>query len=133
MNSKLFVTLVVFASLLLGGAVFAQGPNSAAQANLSEKETEWLQQIVDETVEPAKRVKAAQELAKSDCKAAKDNLLEMMKTDDTYQGRIVAAKALLDLGCKDALEAVEKQAENDESPIVRNALKGIAKRMHDLS
>ncbi len=133
MNSKLIVTLVVFASLLLGVAVFAQGPNSVVQANLSEKEAEWLRQIVDENVEPAKRVKAAQELAKSDCKVAKHNLIEMMKTDETYQGRIVAAKALLDLGCKDAMEDVKKQAEKDESPIVRNALKGIAKRMQDLS
>jgi HEAT repeat protein len=49
---------------------------------------------------------------------AKEEVIEILKTDVQDQNRMAAALALVRLADKDCIEAVEKAAQNDESELV---------------
>jgi HEAT repeat protein len=76
-----------------------------------------------------KRVKAAQELADRGVNQAAQSLVNMMQNDVSAQGRIVAAKALLDMKSMDSLDAMKNQASIDDNKTVRTALKGMVKQL----
>ncbi len=76
-----------------------------------------------------KRVNAAQELADRGVNQAAQSLVNMMQNDVSVQGRIVAAKALLDMNSMESLDAMKKQASIDDNKTVRTALKGMVKQL----
>lgn len=123
--------LILMLSLVFVIGAMAKTLPNAEQAPLNKKEQKLIEKLSADKA--GERMEAAQELAKRGCKLAKDHLIKMMKNDDAYQARIVAAMALMKMECKDALPDIKKQAEKDPSKIVRNALSGVVKEMEQSS
>jgi|GEM_PF-5391734 len=128
---KFKIGFVLMISLVFVIGAIAKTLPNAEQTSLNKKEQKLIEKLSAEKA--GERIEAAQELAKHDCKLAKDHLVKMLKNDDAYQARIVAGMSLMELECKDALPDIKKQAEEDPSKIVRNALTGVVKKMEQAS
>ena len=71
------------------------------------------------------RYQAACELGRLQVAVAVEPLIELLSSDDEYQVRISAAKALFEIGDKRALVAINHQIHADYNKTVRNALTGL--------
>ena len=75
------------------------------------------------------RASAAQLLGERKVEAAVKPLIKMLKTETLYACRIVAAKALYDIGDKQALTALRKVAKFDRNKTERHVAAAIVKDM----
>ena len=75
------------------------------------------------------RTSAAQLLGERKVEAAVKPLIKMLKTEKRYGCRIIAAKALYDIGDKKALPALKKLAKHDVNKTVRRVATAIVQEM----
>ena len=75
------------------------------------------------------RTSAAQLLGEREVEAAVKPLIKMLRTEKQYGCRIIFAKALYDIGDKQALPALKKVAKHDVNKTVRRVVAAIVKEM----
>ena len=79
------------------------------------------------------RSSAAQLIGDRRVEAAVKPLIKMLKTEKSYACRIVAAKALYDIGNQEALPVLKKVASHDKNKTVRRVVTAIVKEMENVS
>ena len=79
------------------------------------------------------RSSAAQLIGERKVEAAVKPLIKMLKTDKLYACRIVAAKALYDIGDETALPVLKKVAKYDKNKTVRHVVKALVHEMENVT
>lgn len=110
--------LVIF---LVAGAALSQTMSEA------EYNKYLLKSLNDENI--GIRTSAAQILGERRVSEAVDPLIKMLKSEQQYSARIVAALALFSIGDKKAIPELQKLAKSDENKSVRTVTASIVLKM----
>ncbi|NOY58311.1 MAG: HEAT repeat domain-containing protein [Calditrichaeota bacterium] len=128
MKRSFFISIlfILAATIFISNSVFAQ-ENDAMKNEHSYNQ--YLIEALQDT-NMGVRFSAAKLLGERKCKHAKENLLDVLKNDQSYQNRIAAGLALMKIGDKNVLQVLKKQSEIDKRKTVRHVLRGIVREMN---
>ncbi|HNR68925.1 MAG TPA: HEAT repeat domain-containing protein [bacterium] len=127
MKRSAFLSFLLLSLFAVALTAFASVNTNEAASQLSEKDQNLLKDLQDP--ELSTRTKAAKALCKHCLPQAVDPLIEMMKNDDSYQARILAAMALYEQGDAKGFQAIKEQADKDPRQTVRTTLRGLCQKI----